>query len=105
MLVQNLPPERLTRSKARAQAILTLTPREPLDGTPAVSQLRSHLERQIMEGEAPSRKEGRGPRILRSFSGVFGAFPGISNTSFMGLGGGGKEEEDNSSKEKGSYCA
>ncbi|MBW0501843.1 hypothetical protein O181_041558 [Austropuccinia psidii MF-1] len=37
-----------------------------------------------MEGEAPSRKEGRGPRRSNSFSGVVGGFPGTSRTIFKG---------------------
>ncbi|MBW0467914.1 hypothetical protein O181_007629 [Austropuccinia psidii MF-1] len=60
MTVKNSPPERKTRSQARAQPVLTPTPRAPLDGNPEVPQLRAHLERgQNMEGAAPSRKEGR----------------------------------------------
>ncbi|MBW0466413.1 hypothetical protein O181_006128 [Austropuccinia psidii MF-1] len=35
MPIQHSPPARQTRSQARAQAVLTLTPRAPLDGTPA----------------------------------------------------------------------
>ncbi|MBW0561880.1 hypothetical protein O181_101595 [Austropuccinia psidii MF-1] len=67
-----------TRYQARAQAVLTPTPRVPLDGTPAVPQLRGHLDRGlVMGGAAPSRKEGRGPRRSSSFSGVVGTFPGI----------------------------
>ncbi|MBW0531966.1 hypothetical protein O181_071681 [Austropuccinia psidii MF-1] len=46
-----------------------------------------------MEGAAPSRKEGRGPRRSNSFSGVVGRFPGLSRTSFKGPG---EEEEENS---------
>ncbi|MBW0577582.1 hypothetical protein O181_117297 [Austropuccinia psidii MF-1] len=42
MPIQHSPPERQTRSQARTQAFLTPTPRATLDGTPAVSQLRSH---------------------------------------------------------------
>ncbi|MBW0501325.1 hypothetical protein O181_041040 [Austropuccinia psidii MF-1] len=38
-------PERLTRSQARAQDVPTPTPRASLDGTPAVPQLRAHLDR------------------------------------------------------------
>ncbi|MBW0531369.1 hypothetical protein O181_071084 [Austropuccinia psidii MF-1] len=38
-------PARQARSQARAQAFLTPTPRAPLDGTPAVSQLRAQLDR------------------------------------------------------------
>ncbi|MBW0485385.1 hypothetical protein O181_025100 [Austropuccinia psidii MF-1] len=87
MPVQHSPPERQTRSWARAQAVLTPTSRAPLDGTPAVPQLRAHLEKgPNLEGEAPSRKEERGPRRSSSFSGVVGAFPGISRTTFKGPG-------------------
>ncbi|MBW0568533.1 hypothetical protein O181_108248 [Austropuccinia psidii MF-1] len=71
MPFQNSPLSRQTRSQARAQALLTPTPRAPLDGTPAVPQLRAKLDRgPILEGASPSRKEGRGPRRLISFSGV-----------------------------------
>ncbi|MBW0479986.1 hypothetical protein O181_019701 [Austropuccinia psidii MF-1] len=40
MPIQHSPPERQNRSQARAQAVLTPTPRAPLDGTPAAPQLR-----------------------------------------------------------------
>ncbi|MBW0474277.1 hypothetical protein O181_013992 [Austropuccinia psidii MF-1] len=57
---QHSPPARETRSQARTQAFLTPTPRAPLDSTPAVPQMRAQLDRgPHMEGEAPSRKEGR----------------------------------------------
>ncbi|MBW0492716.1 hypothetical protein O181_032431 [Austropuccinia psidii MF-1] len=36
MPVEHSPPARQTRSQARTQAVLTPTPRAPLDGTPAV---------------------------------------------------------------------
>ncbi|MBW0530407.1 hypothetical protein O181_070122 [Austropuccinia psidii MF-1] len=63
MPVQHSPPARKTRSHDRAQAVLTPAPRAPLDGTPEVPQLRAHLESgPNMEGAAPSRKQGRGPR-------------------------------------------
>ncbi|MBW0494172.1 hypothetical protein O181_033887 [Austropuccinia psidii MF-1] len=66
MPIQHSPPARQTRSQARAQAVLTLTPRAPLYGTPAVPQPRAKLHRgPILEGEAPSRKEGRGPQRSR----------------------------------------
>ncbi|MBW0563414.1 hypothetical protein O181_103129 [Austropuccinia psidii MF-1] len=39
-----------------------------------------------MEGAAPSRTEGRGPRRSNSFSGVVGRFPGLSRTTFKGPG-------------------
>ncbi|MBW0577796.1 hypothetical protein O181_117511, partial [Austropuccinia psidii MF-1] len=90
-----------TRSQARAQAFLTLTPRAPLYGTPAVPQLRAKLDRgPILEGGAPTRKEGRGPRRLSSFSGVVGSFPGNSRTTFKGTGGDGEEEGENSVEEE-----
>ncbi|MBW0488727.1 hypothetical protein O181_028442 [Austropuccinia psidii MF-1] len=63
MPVQHSPPAKQTSSQARTQAVLTPTPRAPLDGTPEAPQLRAHLDReQNMEEEAPSRKEGRGKR-------------------------------------------
>ncbi|MBW0492438.1 hypothetical protein O181_032153 [Austropuccinia psidii MF-1] len=69
MPIQHSPPARQTRSQARYQAVLTPTPRAPLNRTPAVPQLRAQLDRgPIMEGKAPSRKEGRGPRRSNSFS-------------------------------------
>ncbi|MBW0575093.1 hypothetical protein O181_114808 [Austropuccinia psidii MF-1] len=96
MPIQHSPPATQTRSQARTQAILTPTPRAPLDGIPAVPQLRAQLDRgPILEGEAPSRKEVRGPRRSNSFSGVFGRFPGISRTTFKGPGEDGEEEEEN----------
>ncbi|MBW0506496.1 hypothetical protein O181_046211 [Austropuccinia psidii MF-1] len=55
-----------------------------------------------MEGEAPSRKEGRGPRRSSLFSGVVGGFPGTSRTIFKGPGEDSEEEEENSVEEKGS---
>ncbi|MBW0551958.1 hypothetical protein O181_091673 [Austropuccinia psidii MF-1] len=101
MSVQHSPAARQTRSKSRAQAYLTPTSRDPLDGTPAVNQLRAHLDREPnMEGEAPFRKEVRGPRRSSSFSGVVGTFPGISRTTFKGPGEDDKEEEENSVEEK-----
>ncbi|MBW0470423.1 hypothetical protein O181_010138 [Austropuccinia psidii MF-1] len=58
-------PHRLT------QAVLTPIPRAPLDGIPAVPQLRAQLDKgPHMEGAEPYRKEGRGPRRSHSFSGV-----------------------------------
>ncbi|MBW0575872.1 hypothetical protein O181_115587 [Austropuccinia psidii MF-1] len=101
MPLQHSPPARQTRSQARTQAVLTPTPRVPLDGTPAVPQLRAQLDRgPRMEGAAPSRKEGRVPRRSNSFSGVVGSFPGISRTSLKGPGEDGEEEEENSVEEE-----
>ncbi|MBW0477188.1 hypothetical protein O181_016903 [Austropuccinia psidii MF-1] len=41
MPIQHSPPERKTRSQARAQAVITPTPTAPLEGTPEVPQLRA----------------------------------------------------------------
>ncbi|MBW0562038.1 hypothetical protein O181_101753 [Austropuccinia psidii MF-1] len=101
MRIQNSPPARQTRSQARTQAVLTPTPRAPLDGTPAVLELRAQLDRgPIMKGAEPSRKEGRGPRRSSSFSGVVGSFPGLSRTSLKVPGEYDEEEEENSVEEE-----
>ncbi|MBW0464837.1 hypothetical protein O181_004552 [Austropuccinia psidii MF-1] len=61
MPLQHLAPARKTKYQARAQAALTPTPRAPLDGTPAVSQLKAQLDGgPNLEGAAPSREEGPG---------------------------------------------
>ncbi|MBW0501483.1 hypothetical protein O181_041198 [Austropuccinia psidii MF-1] len=97
MPIQHSSSGRQTRSQARTQAVLTPTPRAPVDGTPVVPQLRAQLDRgPHMEGAANSRKEGREPRRSKSFSGVVGGFQGLSRTRFKGLGEDGKEEEKNS---------
>ncbi|MBW0504805.1 hypothetical protein O181_044520 [Austropuccinia psidii MF-1] len=89
------------KSQARAQPILTPTTRAPWDGGPAVTQLSTHLYRvPNLEGEAPSKKEGRGPQRSSSSSGVVGSFPGILRTIFKGTGEDGEEEEGNSVEEK-----
>ncbi|MBW0558050.1 hypothetical protein O181_097765 [Austropuccinia psidii MF-1] len=101
MPIQHSPPGRKTRSQARAQAVLTPNPRASLDGTPAVPQLRAKLNRgPILEGAAPSRKEGRGPRRSNSFSGVVGRFPGGLRTISRGPGEDGEEEKENSVEEE-----
>ncbi|MBW0557958.1 hypothetical protein O181_097673 [Austropuccinia psidii MF-1] len=85
MPLKHSPPERQTRSQAQTQAVLTPTPRAPLDGTPEVPQLRARLDRgPIVEGEEPSIQEGRVRRRSNSFSGVGGRFPGMSRTTFRG---------------------
>ncbi|MBW0511635.1 hypothetical protein O181_051350 [Austropuccinia psidii MF-1] len=85
--IQHSPPARKTGCQAMTQAVLTPIPRAPIYGTPEIPQLRAHLDREsIMEGEEPSRKEERGPRRSSSFSGVVGAFPGISRTTLKVLG-------------------
>ncbi|MBW0475976.1 hypothetical protein O181_015691 [Austropuccinia psidii MF-1] len=67
---QHSPPARQTRFQARTQAD------------------------RILEGEAPSRKEGRGPRRSSSFSGVVGSFQRLSGTTLKGPGEDGQEEEE-----------
>ncbi|MBW0533355.1 hypothetical protein O181_073070 [Austropuccinia psidii MF-1] len=103
MPIEHSPPARQARSLARTQAVLTPAPRAPLDGTPAVPQLRAQLDRgPIMEGAAPSRKEVRGPRRSSSCSGVVGGFPGLSRTSLKVPGEDDEEEEGDSVEEEGS---
>ncbi|MBW0554380.1 hypothetical protein O181_094095 [Austropuccinia psidii MF-1] len=82
MPIQHSPLEIQTISQARAQAILIPTPGAPLDGTPS---------------------EGREPRILSSFSGIVGSFPGLSRTTFKGPAEDAEEEEENSVEEGDSY--
>ncbi|MBW0521530.1 hypothetical protein O181_061245 [Austropuccinia psidii MF-1] len=53
-----------------------------------------------MEGAAPSRKEGRVPRISSSFSGIVATFPGIPKISLKGLGEYYEEEEESSWQEE-----
>ncbi|MBW0481931.1 hypothetical protein O181_021646 [Austropuccinia psidii MF-1] len=103
MPIQNSPPARQTKSQARTQAVLAPTPRAPLDSNPEVPQLRDQLDRgPIMEGGAPSRKEGRGPRRSSSFSGVIGSFPGLSRTILKVPGEDDEGEEEDYVEEEGS---
>ncbi|MBW0483121.1 hypothetical protein O181_022836 [Austropuccinia psidii MF-1] len=53
-----------------------------------------------MEGAAPYREEGKGPRTSSSFSEVGGGFPGISRTTFKGPGEDYEEEGENSEEEE-----
>ncbi|MBW0592959.1 hypothetical protein O181_132674 [Austropuccinia psidii MF-1] len=55
-----------------------------------------------MEGAAPSRKEGIGPRRSISLSGVVGGFPGVSRTSLQVQGKEDDDEEENSVEEEDS---
>ncbi|MBW0589439.1 hypothetical protein O181_129154 [Austropuccinia psidii MF-1] len=50
MPIQHSPPARQTRSQARAQAILTPTPRAPLEGTPAEENYVEEEESDGTEG-------------------------------------------------------
>ncbi|MBW0546169.1 hypothetical protein O181_085884 [Austropuccinia psidii MF-1] len=77
MPVQLSPPARETISHSRTKAFFTPKPRVCLNGTPAVTQLRTHSDR-----EAPSRKEGRGPRRSNQFPRLVGASqPATQNQS------------------------
>ncbi|MBW0534488.1 hypothetical protein O181_074203 [Austropuccinia psidii MF-1] len=99
MPVQHLAPARQTRSQAGAQAVLTPTPRVPLDGTPAVPQLRTPFGRSstIQEGRKRARKIGF---LFRSSW----CFLGLSRTNLKGPGEDGEEEEENSVDEEESEC-
>ncbi|MBW0523125.1 hypothetical protein O181_062840 [Austropuccinia psidii MF-1] len=81
MPVQHSPPARQMRSQARTQAVITPTPRAPLDHNPEVIQLRTQFGRRstIQEGRMRAKK-----------------------IKFL-LRGNGKEEEGNSVKEEESY--
>ncbi|MBW0581311.1 hypothetical protein O181_121026 [Austropuccinia psidii MF-1] len=88
MPVQNSPPAKNTRSQ-RNPAVLTPTARTPLDRTPSVHQLSANLERgPPMEVAAPSRRS-------RSFSGLLGRYPGMSEGARARLG----EAEDEEGEE------
>ncbi|MBW0477466.1 hypothetical protein O181_017181 [Austropuccinia psidii MF-1] len=58
MPIQHSPPAKQYRSQARAQDVLTSTPRAHLDGTTAVPQLRAQFGRRntIQEGRTRSKK-------------------------------------------------
>ncbi|MBW0495163.1 hypothetical protein O181_034878 [Austropuccinia psidii MF-1] len=95
MPVQHSPPEKNTRSQ-RNLAVLTPTERVPLDCTPSAHQLSANLDRgPPMEGEAPSRRGGIKSKISRSFSGLLGDYPGMSEGARARLG----EAEDEEGKD------
>ncbi|MBW0470457.1 hypothetical protein O181_010172 [Austropuccinia psidii MF-1] len=77
MPIQHSPPAIQTRSQARAQAVLTPTPRAPLDSTPAVPQLRTHYGKSgtIQEGRKRAQKIrfffGSSWHISRTFKDYF----------------------------------
>ncbi|MBW0503768.1 hypothetical protein O181_043483 [Austropuccinia psidii MF-1] len=61
MPFQHSPPAKHTRSPARTQSVFTPTPRVPLDGTPAVPQLRAHFDRTGLSRttfKGPGEEEG-----------------------------------------------
>ncbi|MBW0485891.1 hypothetical protein O181_025606 [Austropuccinia psidii MF-1] len=78
MPVQHSPPAKNTRSQ-KYQADLTPTAKALLDHKPSVHQLRANLDRgPPMERAAPSRRGGVKSRSSRSFSGLLGGYPSIS---------------------------
>ncbi|MBW0466514.1 hypothetical protein O181_006229 [Austropuccinia psidii MF-1] len=65
MPIQNIPPEKITRSQIY-QAVCTPTERVPLDRTPSFHQMSENLDREPpMEGKAPLRRGGMKSRIAR----------------------------------------
>ncbi|MBW0534888.1 hypothetical protein O181_074603 [Austropuccinia psidii MF-1] len=88
MPVQNSPPANNTRSQGH-KAVLTPTARATLDCTPSVNQLSENLDRgPPMEGEEPSRRGGVNSRRSRTFSGLLGGYPSISQGPRSRSGGG-----------------
>ncbi|MBW0528470.1 hypothetical protein O181_068185 [Austropuccinia psidii MF-1] len=86
MPVQHSPPAKNTKSQ-RNSAVLTPKARVPFDCTPSVHQLSANLDRgPQMEEAAPSRRGGIKSRISRSFSGLLGGYPGMSEGARARLG-------------------
>ncbi|MBW0567704.1 hypothetical protein O181_107419 [Austropuccinia psidii MF-1] len=97
MAVQHSPPAKNTRSQINT-AVITPTTRVPLDHTPSVHKLSVNLDRgPPMEGESPSRRGGMKSTISRSFSGLLGGYPGMSEGARARLG----EVEDEEGEEFG----
>ncbi|MBW0551504.1 hypothetical protein O181_091219 [Austropuccinia psidii MF-1] len=102
MTVQHSPPAKNTRSQ-RNPAVITPKARVPLDRTPSVHQLSANLDRgPPMEGAAPSRRGGMKSRRSRSFSGLLGGYPGISEGARARLGEVDDEEGEESVQEEDS---
>ncbi|MBW0578329.1 hypothetical protein O181_118044 [Austropuccinia psidii MF-1] len=82
----NSHPAKNTRSQ-RNTAFLTPTARVPLDRTPSVHQLSANLDRgPPMAGSAPSRRGGMKSRRSRTFSGLLGGYPCMSEGARARLG-------------------
>ncbi|MBW0567835.1 hypothetical protein O181_107550 [Austropuccinia psidii MF-1] len=81
MPVQHSPPARNTRSQ-RNPAVLAPTARVPLQCTPSVHLLSANLDR----GAARSRRGSMKSRRSRSFSGLLGGYPGMSEGARAILG-------------------
>ncbi|MBW0553072.1 hypothetical protein O181_092787 [Austropuccinia psidii MF-1] len=95
MPVQHSPPAKNTISQ-RNPAVLTPTARVPLDCTPLFNKLSANLDRgPPIEGAAPSRREAMKSRRSRSFSGLLGGYPGMSEGARERLG----EVEDEEGEE------
>ncbi|MBW0582690.1 hypothetical protein O181_122405 [Austropuccinia psidii MF-1] len=102
MPVQHSPPAKSTRSQ-RNTAVLTPAARVPLDCIPSVHQLSANLDRgPLMEGAAPSRRGGMKSRTSRSFSGLLGGYPGMSEGARARLGEVEDEEGEESLEEEDS---
>ncbi|MBW0505891.1 hypothetical protein O181_045606 [Austropuccinia psidii MF-1] len=96
MPVQNSPPARNTRSQ-RHQAVLTPTARAPLDHTPSIHQWSKNSDRGLpMEGLATSRSGGVKSRRSKSFCGMLGGYPSISQGTRSRLGEAEDEEGEDS---------
>ncbi|MBW0537138.1 hypothetical protein O181_076853 [Austropuccinia psidii MF-1] len=59
MPLQHSPPARHTRSQARTQAVLTPTPRAPLDGTPSSFSPEGQIGQRTHFGRRSTIQEGR----------------------------------------------
>ncbi|MBW0580390.1 hypothetical protein O181_120105 [Austropuccinia psidii MF-1] len=95
MPVQHSTPAKNTRSR-RNTAVLTPTARVPLDQTPSVHELSANLDRgPPIEGAEPSRRGGMKSIRSRSFSGLLGGYPGMSEGARERLG----EVEDEEGEE------
>ncbi|MBW0565706.1 hypothetical protein O181_105421 [Austropuccinia psidii MF-1] len=102
MPVQHSPPAKNTRSQ-RNPAVLTPTARVLLDHTPLVNQLSANLDRgPPMEREEPSRRGRMKSRRSRSFSGLLGGYPGMSEGARARLGEVEDEEGEGSVEEEDS---
>ncbi|MBW0474551.1 hypothetical protein O181_014266 [Austropuccinia psidii MF-1] len=102
MPVQHSPPAKNTRSQ-RNPAVLTPTERVPLDRTPSVHQMCANLDRgPPIQGAAPSRRGGMKTRRSRSFSGLLGGYPGMSEGARARQGEVEDEEGEDSVEEEDS---
>ncbi|MBW0510761.1 hypothetical protein O181_050476 [Austropuccinia psidii MF-1] len=102
MTVQRSPSAKNTRSQ-RIPAVLTPTARVPLGCTPSVYQLSANLSRgPAIEGAAPSRRGGMKSRRSRSFFGLLGGYPAMSEGERARLGEVEDEEGEESVEEEDS---